>query len=178
MTASPKNKTAPETVPENEKVPLKEKAAFAMGGIGVGIQQSADNGIITPIFVLGVGISPVWMSAKAVIERIFDAFTDIFMGWVSDNTRTKWGRRRPYLLLGAFLMALAAPLMFFFDSDWGVGTITLWMLGAGLLLTLSYTVYNIPHRALFMELTPNSQERTNVAAIGAYLGFSVRGCGS
>ncbi|MEX0324936.1 MAG: MFS transporter, partial [Puniceicoccaceae bacterium] len=163
-----------EPIPQKERVPFKEKVAFAMGGIGVGIQQSADNGIMTPIFVLGVGISPVWMSAKAVIERIYDAFTDIFMGWLSDNTRTKWGRRRPYMLLGAILMGLAMPLMFFFDRDWSVPAVTVWMIICGLILTTTYTIYNIPRNALFLELTPNSNERTNVAVIGAYLGMSVQ----
>lgn len=158
-------------IKSEDKVSLKEKAAYGCGGISVGMQETADNQILAPVFVVGVGISPAVMSTCGMIYRIWDAFTDAIMGWVSDNARTRWGRRRPFIFIGAILMAAIMPVLFLFDRDWSIPTITAWMIGISLLIYLTQTIYNVPYQALLFESTPDSNERTNVAAWRAYFGL-------
>jgi len=160
-------------VPENERIPLKEKMAYGVGNVGSGIQESADKALMNPIFVLQVGISPSTMSLLGLLYRLWDAITDAVMGWVSDNTRSRWGRRKPYIVIGAIAMGLWMPVLFFFDPSWSVSGITLWMVGCMLVLYLTNTIFNIPYQCMLLEITPNSVERTNVAVWRAYLGKSV-----
>lgn len=160
-------------VPENERIPLLEKMAYGAGNVSVGIQEQADKALLNPIFVLQVGIAPSTMSLLGLVYRLWDAVTDALMGWVSDNTRTRWGRRKPYLIAGAILMGLWMPVLFCFNPTWSKGWITVWMAGCMLVLYLTNTIYNIPYQCLLLEITPNSVERTNVAVWRAYLGKSV-----
>lgn len=163
------NTTAPE-----DRIPVREKVAIGCGGVARGIQDTADNMLITPIFVLGVGIAPWVMSMAGLMYRLFDAVTDAVMGVISDNTRTRWGRRRPYLALGAVGMALAMPILFLFDPEWSIWTITAWMIGASLLIFLTQTIFNIPYQSLKLEVSPDSDERTRLISFTAYFGLSVQ----
>jgi GPH family glycoside/pentoside/hexuronide:cation symporter len=160
-------------VAPEDRVPLKEKAAFGAGGVARGIQETADNMLMNPVFVLGVGIDPRVMSLCGVLYRIFDGITDPIMGVISDNTRSRWGRRKPYLVLGTLLMAISMPLVFAFNQSWSVNTITAWMIGAFLFIYLAQTIFNIPYQAMLLESSPDSHERSNMAAFAAYFGFFV-----
>lgn len=172
MSAAEKNKgnDVPHTVKKEDRVPLKQKITYAMGQVGVGIQEYADNGIIGPIFVIGAGINPALMGVLGMFYRLYDAFTDATMGWVTDNTRTRWGRRRPYLFSASFLMAAVMPMMFMFNPDWELNHIIIWMVVFQLLLTTTQTMYNIPYQCLMLEMTPDTNERTNIGSWRSTIG--------
>jgi GPH family glycoside/pentoside/hexuronide:cation symporter len=161
-------------VPKSERVPLREKIAYGLGNVGAGIQENAEKMVMNPVFVIGVGISPAVMSLLSVVYRLWDAVTDLTMGWVSDNFRSRWGRRRPFIFAGAIIMGMVMPLVFFYNESWSITTITAWLFGCSLLLYTCLTVFNVPYQSLLLEITPNSNERTNVAAVRAYLGMSVQ----
>lgn len=167
-----KTSTYEQTVPVAERVPRREKLAYAAGGLGGAIQNNADNYLLNPVFVVTLGFSPALMSLRQVVERGWDAITDALMGWVSDRTRTRWGRRKPYLVLGAALGCFALPLIFFFDRDWSEPALIAWLFATGLFLTLATTIWNIPYQCMLLESTPNSVERTNVAAWRGYVGVA------
>lgn len=169
-----KLKSKNDQVSERDRVPTKEKAAYGAGGIANGIQETADNGLLNPVFVVTMGISPTVMSLCGLFYRAWDAITDLLMGYISDNTRTRWGRRRPYIFGGAILMAMVMPFIFMFDPGWSLSTIILWMIGFQLILTLTNTIYNIPYQSLLIEITSDSNERTSVAAWRAYFGISTQ----
>jgi GPH family glycoside/pentoside/hexuronide:cation symporter len=156
-----------------DKVPLRKKIAYGAGGLAAGIQDRFDNGVMNPVFVIGVGFSPVVMSTAGAFYRLYDAFTDVMMGWISDNTRTRWGRRRPYVFAGAFLMAFAMPWLFQFNPAWSLLTIGIWMVLFTLAIQTTQTIYNVPYQSLLIESTPDTNERTNVSAWRAYVGIFV-----
>ncbi len=153
---------------------MKEKIAYGLGNVGAGIQENAEKMVMNPVFVIGIGISPAVMSLLSVVYRLWDAVTDLMMGWISDNFRSRWGRRRPFIFVGAFLMAFVMPVVFFFSESWSISTVTVWLFACTLLLYTCLTVFNVPYQSLLLEMTPNSNERTNVAAVRAYLGMSVQ----
>jgi GPH family glycoside/pentoside/hexuronide:cation symporter len=172
MSETPQEPTA--KVPENERVSLKEKIAYGLGNVGAGIQENAEKMVMNPVFVIGVGLSQALLSLATVIYRIWDAITDLTMGWVSDNFRSKWGRRRPFIFVGAILMGLIMPIGFFFSESWSLPVIGTWMIVTTLLLYTCLTIFNVPYQCLLLEMSPNTNERTNVAAVRAYLGMTVQ----
>jgi GPH family glycoside/pentoside/hexuronide:cation symporter len=157
-------------IPAHEKVPLKEKLAYGFGGLAGGIDAHSEKYILNPIFVLTCGISPAIMSFCAVIYSLWSGVCDMIMGYVSDKTRTRWGRRKPYIFVGAFVTAAWSPLLFLFDQSWPLTWVIAWMVGVTLIATSLMSVWNIPYQCVLLECTTNSTERTNVATWRAYTG--------
>jgi GPH family glycoside/pentoside/hexuronide:cation symporter len=153
-----------------DRVSIKEKIAYAAGGIAGSLQNNVDNSLNTPVFVREFGISPAVLSGFEVLYRMWDAVTDMLMGWTSDRTRSRWGRRRPYLFVGAILAGLWMPVIWLLNREWDTGTIILWMVGCQLGLFLFHTIWNIPYQCLLIEMSPSSVERTNIAAWRGYVG--------
>lgn len=93
------------------------------------------------------------------VARAFDALTDPLMGWVTDHTRSRWGRRRPWMMLGAPLCALAFLALFAPPESLTPGEAAVWFALAYVLYYLFHTVYEIPHGGLGPELTLDYHER-------------------
>ncbi len=108
-----------------------------------------------------------------MVGKAWDAFADPVMGYISDRTRTRWGRRRPYLFFGAFPLFLA---MWWFFSAPAISSPVLLAIWAGFafaLLNTAYTVVNIPYSSLTPELTKDFHERSSLN--GYRFGFAVIG---
>jgi GPH family glycoside/pentoside/hexuronide:cation symporter len=124
-----------------------------------------------------VGMAAVYMGLAMMVGRIVDAVTDPLMGYLSDRTRSRWGRRRPYLLFGSVPLFLFMVLMFHnpgIDSQIGL---FVWVTIVFCLLSISYTVVNIPYGAMTPELTRDFHERTvlngyrmSFAVVGTLIG--------
>ena len=120
-----------------------------------------------------VGLAAGLMGIALLIGRMIDAITDPLMGYISDRTRTRWGRRRPYLFGGAFPLFACMILMFStpeLDSQKGL---FLYVTVVFCLLSISYTLVNIPYGALTPELTDDFHEQTSLN--GFRMSFAVIG---
>ncbi|MDR0388948.1 MAG: MFS transporter [Spirochaetaceae bacterium] len=109
-----------------------------------------------------VGLAAGLVSLAGLIGKVWDAVTDPLMGYISDRTRSPWGRRRPYLLFGALPMALAMWFFFTSPSIQDPRLLTLWAAGALILLNTAGTIINIPYSSLTPELTGDYHERTSL----------------
>ncbi|MEX1117141.1 MAG: MFS transporter [Akkermansiaceae bacterium] len=154
--------------PNSDRVPLKTNLAYGAAAMNNVLFAHLPQHLATPIYVALLGLSPLWVSMAMMLFRIYDAFTDPVMGWISDNTRTRWGRRRPYLLVGAILCGLSMPLMWFVGPDWGPHQQLAWLIGSGLVFFTCTTMYLVPYFSLFYEITPDYNERTRVSAYSAF----------
>lgn len=163
----------PSPAAPTDKVPLGEKLAYGAGQGASKVMTDIDNSLLRPIFVLSLGASPALLGLFDVLYRLWDAFTDLFMGWVSDNTRSRWGRRRPYILAGAVLCALWMPVLWLFDRSWSLPAILTWMVVAQLGIFLFATIFNVPWQCLLLEISPDTHERTRVSAMRSYFAFLV-----
>ena len=119
-------------------------------------------GIASPILTIQFGIKPWIVSMLFMGFRLWDAITDPIMGWISDNTNSRWGRRRPYIFTGAILIGIFFPLLWMFPRDGTHTEILLYMIPLGLCLYTSLTIWAMPYHSLFMEMTPDYHERTNI----------------
>ena len=147
---------------KEDKISFPQKAAYSVG-IFVNNLQAAAIPAMAFILNLGLGIDPIKVGIIAFAPRIFDALCDPLTGYLSDNTRSPWGRRRPYIFFGA----IAAG--FVFAGMWQLPTnnqtIFFWsFLGASILYFLSYTFFVTPLVAFGYEMTADYHERTRLHA--------------
>jgi GPH family glycoside/pentoside/hexuronide:cation symporter len=113
---------------------------------------------LTTILKIPVGIAGTMLSAA----RIIDAFSDPFMGRITDHTRTRWGRRRPYLLLGAFVCGLALPLVYSQHNLDFFGSPALLAFAVLVFYSLGFTIFNVPYLAMPVEMTKDRMQRLSV----------------
>jgi len=99
---------------------------------------------------------------------LWDGIIDPIMGCISDNTRTRWGRRRPYILVGSILAGVTYPLIWWFPRDLSQELTMLWVIGFGILFYTCFTIWAMPYQSLLMEMTPDYNERTRVTAVRGY----------
>ncbi len=158
-----------------DRVPLKEKVAYGAGQVAGAFQGSLTEQLMQPIFVLSLGMPPAWIGILSAIYRIWDGITDVLMGWISDNTRTRWGRRRPYIFLGALLGGLWLPIVWLVNPEWSLTAMVAWLIFTQLVMFTFFTIWNIPYQSLMLEMTPDTHERTNVAVARQYLAAAVWG---
>ena len=88
-----------------DKVPFSQKVAYGLGSIVNNLLGSV-IGYMSIVLTVGLGINPALVGLLQAIPRFTDAFTDPIMGYISDNTKTKYGRRRPYIFVGAILTGI------------------------------------------------------------------------
>jgi glycoside/pentoside/hexuronide:cation symporter, GPH family len=163
------------------KLSLGTKLGFGVCDLGGNLFFTA-MGFWTLNYLTDTVMLPAAAAGLAVmIGRVWDAVTDPMMGFISDRTRSRWGRRRPYLLFGAIPLFLTMWLFFSIPAVRGnVAIITAWTTLALCLLNTAYTVVNIPYSALTPEMTSDYHERSSLngfrfsfAVIGTIAGAGV-----
>jgi len=145
-----------------DKLTTSSKAAYALGGTTDIFGHWLYNGLSNQVFVTFLRLTPPQLSIALFTSRLVDAFTDPLFGWLSDNTRSKWGRRRPYILFGSVLAGLALPCLFMASPKWDRSTVFWFMVISGSLYAPLISAYNMPYQSLGAELTPDYNERTSV----------------
>lgn len=164
-----KNKDGKPLVAAEDRVPFFKKFAYAAGGpvdiLGIWIIVS----IAYQVFNFELKMPPTYVAIILMSLRLWDGIMDPIMGWISDNTRTKWGRRRPFIFVGAILSGLTYPLIWWFPAaEMTHFQIMMWIIGFGILFYTCFTVWVMPYQSLLMEMTPDYHERTRVAEIRGY----------
>jgi GPH family glycoside/pentoside/hexuronide:cation symporter len=152
-----------------DRVPRLQKVAFGVGSMSQCLAGSTVGKLAYIILNMGLKVDPVLVGIACSLPRLWDALTDPVMGHISDNSRTKWGRRRPYMLLGSVLMGIIFALMWCLPRGWSDMQYFSWFLGMSLLFFTAFTIFVVPWSALGMELTPDYHERTRVMAYSAFL---------
>ena len=170
------HKTKPE-----DRIHFSQLAAYGAGGI-IPIALFNIAGILVGLMGnISLGLSAFWLGVILIIPRLWDALSDPVIGHLSDNTRTRWGRRRPYLLIGGILVAVFFVVMWWipkgdrvrvwFPSETGFQAFQLvYILFSLLLFFTACNIFEIPHGALGMELTTDYHERTRLFSAKSFVG--------
>jgi glycoside/pentoside/hexuronide:cation symporter, GPH family len=153
-----------------DRVDLSRKIAWGFGGMCDSLMLAPLFQLVMPIYNVGLGVSVATLGWVLMIPRFLDAVTDPLMGNISDNTRSRWGRRRPYIFSGALLSAVLFFLMWLPDRSWPVQTVWIYFLVVYCLYALSYTMFVVPFTALAFEMTGDYNERTRVIVWRQILG--------
>jgi GPH family glycoside/pentoside/hexuronide:cation symporter len=143
-------------------LPRSVKLAFGAPAFA-GAAMAIPIGVLMPRFYSDVVLAPLgYIAISIALARAFDALTDPFMGWLSDRTRTRWGRRKPFIAVGAPMTALAFCALFAPPEFLTPGTASLWFAASFGLYFLFHTILDIPYAALGAELSPDYRERSNL----------------
>lgn len=121
-----------------------------------------------PYFNIGLGLNPVTLGLILMIFQAWNAVLDPVMGNLSDNARTRWGRRRPFLFVGAILTALVSPWIWRPPQIWGESGMTAYLIVVGMIFYACFSSWAMPYYGLQLELTPDYDERTRLAAWMAF----------
>src|SRR5215831_16835400 len=169
-----------QTKPE-DRIRFSQLAAYGAGGI-IPIALFNIAGILVGLMGnISLGLSAFWLGVILIIPRLWDALSDPVIGHLSDNTRTRWGRRRPYLLLGGILVAGLFVAIWWIPKGDAVQAwfptetrFKAFQLGYILLTLLLFftacNIFEIPHGALGMEMTTNYHERTRLFSAKSFVG--------
>ncbi len=156
------NSSSPIAAPT--KFSLWGKLAFGAGDIGPGMTANLLAFSFLIFLTTAAGLSPVAAGSVLAIGRIWDAVNDPFIGYLSDKTRTRWGRRYPWMVLGAVPFGLSFFLMWVVPG-WESETARFgYYVVVSLLFQMFYTVINLPYATLTAELTKDYDERTELTA--------------
>ncbi len=154
----------------NNKLTALEKACYGAGAIPFSLGYMALGQLAFPIFNLTLGVSATVVGLLLALGRLWDSFTDPLMGSISDNARTRWGRRRPFIVLGGLLCAVAFPLLWTVPESWSESGKVGWIFCSVLLFYTATTVYSVPWLSLGYEMNPAPLERTRLQAWRTYFG--------
>ncbi|WP_242120037.1 MFS transporter [Aestuariivivens sediminicola] len=151
------------------KVPFGQKVAF---GIGMLANQMfpAVLGIFMVVLVQDLGF-PGWMwGVLFFLPRIFDSITDPIMGFISDNTKSRWGRRRQYVFLGAVIMGASFVIMWQLYRENGIDYNFTYFLIWSFVFYLGLTIFSVPYVAMGYEMSDDFHERTDIMAVAQWIG--------
>lgn len=152
-----------------EVVPTGQKIAFGIDMLANQMFPAA-LGIFMVVLVKDLGFPPILWGIAFFLPRIFDALTDPIMGFISDNTRSRWGRRRQYVLLGAIVMAISYILMCQLYKENSLTYNFVYFMGFSFLFYLGLTIFSVPYVAMGYEMSSDFHERTRIMAVAQWIG--------
>ena len=154
---------------KTNKVPMGQKIAFGFGMLA-NQMFPAILGIFMIVLVEDLGFSGWMWSLVFLFPRIFDAFLDPIMGFISDNTKSRWGRRRQYVIIGGLIMGLAYIFMWQLYKIDGVEYNFWYFFLWSLVFYVGLTIFGVPYVAMGYEMSDDFHERTNIMAISQWIG--------
>ena len=162
------------------RLTVKQKLGFGIFDLGGNMLFTLMSFWALKYLTDTVGIAAVWAGAAVMIGKAWDAVTDPVMGFISDRTLSRWGRRRVYLLFGAVPMLLS--MIFFFTSPQYLPSSlhVVWATIALMLLYTASTIINVPYTSLTPELTSdyNEQSSLNGYRFGCAVFGTIAGAGA
>jgi GPH family glycoside/pentoside/hexuronide:cation symporter len=146
------------------RLPRRTKIAYAMGGTADIFGHYLYNGLAGPVYNVFLGLTPSMVSLTRGTALLVDAGSGLLFGWLSDNTRSRFGRRRPYVLFGSILAGFGLPCLFMARPSWSQNQIFWYMLISAVLFAPMIAACDTAYQSLGAELTPDPDERTSVMA--------------
>ncbi|MEL7492112.1 MAG: MFS transporter [Pseudomonadota bacterium] len=162
--AAENSKTAPE-----DRVPAPQMLVYGSGAF-VNNLLADSIGRMMIILNIGLGMNPALVGLLSGLPRLMDALTDPIMGYVSDNTKTRWGRRRPYIFVGAIAVGLCFMALWQLPEGRSESFYFWYFLIGSLIFFIAYTVFATPWVALGYEMTPDYHERTRLMGVQNFIG--------
>lgn len=149
-------------VPPPRKLSLRSRWSFGLGSVAYGIK---DNGFATFLLLFYnqvVGLPAATVGAVIAAVLVVEAFADPFVGFLSDHTRSRWGRRHPWMYASALPISAGWLLLWNPPIGWSEPALLGYLFGAALFVRLALSAFEIPSAAMGPELSADYDERTRL----------------
>jgi GPH family glycoside/pentoside/hexuronide:cation symporter len=156
-----------------ERLPAAQILSYSLPAFGTAVMLISVAVYLPNFYTDELGVTAGMLSWVFLIGRAWDAVTDPLMGHISDRTRTRWGRRRPYFLLSALPLWAVFVLIWSPSPSLSANGTFVHLLVCYLALYTFWTIFSVPYVSLGMELTPVYHERTRL--FGGRQGFAIAG---
>lgn len=155
----------PETIDsalEPQRLPLRVHVGYGAGQVGGQILRDTPA-LILPIYMTTVlGLEPALAGLVIMIAKIWVILADPMAGLVSDRSRSRLGRRRPFVLAGGLLAAACFMLLFYVPDMGSQFALFMYMSAIYLLLNTGYSLFSVPYLTMASEISPDPLERTKL----------------
>ncbi len=145
-----------------DSLPLGTRVAYGASAFGENLAINSINQLANAVFNITLGVPLLLVGLALSLPRLIDVFLDPFVGNWSDRLRSRWGRRRPFILVGALLCAVVATGLWYFPAGQSTLFYFGWLLGGCALMSVAYSILIVPYGALGLELVSNYHERTKL----------------
>lgn len=162
LTTPPSTAPGDQSTKAEDRVPISQKLGYGMGTFMDMWGHWLYPTIAFQIFGLALHVSGTLIGIAVILNRVFDAVSDPVFGWWSDNTRTRFGRRRPFMLFGCIAAGLGLPFLLAVTPGWSPHAYFWFMIISSALYLPMVSSFNMPFQSLGNELTPDYHERTSV----------------
>jgi glycoside/pentoside/hexuronide:cation symporter, GPH family len=155
--------------PEKDRVPIGQKLAFGAGHL-VNNLLPGSLGVFMFFLLTAFGMDPFLAGLLGGLPRIYDAITDPIMGYISDNTKSRWGRRKPYIFIGAIFSGIMFMVLWQLDPENSQNYNFWYFLIVSLIYLTGNTIFSTPLIGLGYEMSSDYNERTRLMAFSQTLG--------
>jgi GPH family glycoside/pentoside/hexuronide:cation symporter len=154
-----------------QRLKFSTKFYYGLASLGTALISSIFAALLPIFYQDYLGLSARWIGIASAVYAVWNAFNDPIFGFITDNTRSKLGRRIPYMRFTAPFLGLTFILVWFAPEGAGEMRLFWWMLVTMLLYDTAYTIVGLVHGALMPELTESDVERNQLSISGALFGM-------
>lgn len=153
---------------EEDKVSFREKLSLGAGSLALFYGNSGVKSLAIPVYQMVLKVDPVILGLVLAIPRLWDALTDPIVGIVSDNCRSRFGRRKPIIVLGAILQAITFGAIWMVPAGWSQSAVVAYLVVTLIAFYTCFSIFSVPLYSLTYEMTADYKERTRVSAFGGF----------
>ncbi|MBV7429601.1 MULTISPECIES: MFS transporter [unclassified Acidovorax] len=153
---------------------LGTKLSYAVGNVGLQMLVAAMNFMLMIFYTDVALVAPAVAGAALLVGKVWDTVNDPLFGWMTDRTRSRWGRHRVYLVYGAVPLGIAAAAVWMVPPGLSPVAAFLWIAITYTVFDTLMTLVQLPYQAMAANMTTDYDERTSLtahASMGALLGF-------
>ncbi len=163
---------SPQPNPETPKLSLATKISYGIGSVAFGVKNNGFDYFLLIFYSQVIGLDPRLVGIAITTALIFDAMSDPVVGYWSDNLRSRWGRRHPFMYISVLPVSLSYFLLWNPPVGWSDASLFFYVLTLSVIIRTFITLYETPSTALTAELTEDYNERSSLLAFRYYFGWT------
>ena len=162
----------PQQLSDSNPLSFGTKASYGFGSVAYGINHSGFDYFLLLFYSQVIGLDARLVGLAIIVALVLDAISDPVIGYWSDNLRSRWGRRHPFMLAAALPLSLSYFLLWSPPEGWSQGGIFAYLLVLAVIIRTAMTFYETPSAALAPELSADYVERSSLISYRSFFGWT------